>query len=182
MVRWGGLALGFLLLGCLVWAAGQPNPLVPFPHDFRQNLVQYAIVDRPDGRSRDLYISRPGLEALRRNQPLPVGTVLAIETFSVTGEQDSRGRMVRNKAENQVHVMTKIQPGEGLRAWGFGAYTLEAAPEPGTSELPSFCLACHQIATNKPEPIISLDMLQKFAATAEVQYFRCNRPEREVCP
>lgn len=181
-MRWGGLALGFLVMGCLVWAAGQPNPLVPYPRDFRQNLVQYAIVDRPDGRSRDLYISRPGLEALRRNQPLPVGTVVAIETFSVTGEQDSRGRMVRQKAENQVHVMTKVQPGEGLRAWGFGAYTLDAVPEPGTSELPSFCLACHQIAMVKSEPIISLDMLKQFAATAEVQYFRCNRPEREVCP
>ncbi|MFZ5991325.1 MAG: cytochrome P460 family protein [Deinococcota bacterium] len=51
----------------------------PFGGDYRKELVQYATVERPDGKSRDIYISKAAVEAVRRGEPIPVGTVIAID-------------------------------------------------------------------------------------------------------
>lgn len=173
-------SLVFLGLGLLGWSlAAKPNPMIPFPQNHRQTLVRYAVVDRIDNKSRDLYISPIGLEALRSGLPLPVGTTLAIETFSGVG-LDDKGRLSRTKEENQLHVITKLQPGEGLRFWGFGAYTLDGKPEPVVIEMPGNCLACHQEAV-KTDLIISMDLLKQFVATGQVQYSRCNLSGRQLC-
>lgn len=170
--------LGLGLAGLLL--AAKPNPMVPFPQDHRQTLVRYAVVDRSDGKSRDLYVSAQGLEALRQGVPLPVGTTLAIETFSGDGRQDAGGRLVRAKEDNQLHVMTKLQPGEGSRVWGFGAYTLDGKPEPVVVEMPGNCLVCHQEAADD-DLVISEAMLERFAASGELQYSRCNLSGRQLC-
>lgn len=170
--------VGLVLATGLVLAA-KPNPMIPFPQNHRQTLVLYAVVDRIDNRSRDIYISKNGLEALRQGQPLPVGTTLAIETFSGVG-QDAKGHLIREKEENQLHVITKLQPGVGLRVWGFGAYKLSGEPEAVVIEMPGNCLACHQEAL-KNDLVISDDLLKQFVATGQVQYSRCNLSGRQIC-
>ena len=162
----------------VVLAAG-PNPMIPFPQNFRQTLVKYAVVDRIDNMSRDIYISKRGLEAIQQGLPLPVGTVVAIEAFKGVG-LDASNRLARTSEANQLHVVTKLQPGEGLRVWGFGAYLLDGKPEPVVIEMPGNCLACHQEVV-KTDLIISMNLLKKFAATGQVQYDRCNLPGREIC-
>lgn len=175
---WGLVLLG--LVG-MVWAANNPNPMIPFPQNYRQLFVQYGIVDRSDGKSRDIFISPQGLEAIRAGVPLPVGTTLAIEAFDVSGEQDKNGHMVRAQPANQLHVITKLQPGEGLRVWGFGAFTLDGKPEPVLLEMPGNCMVCHQSAV-KSDMIFSIDLLKQFAATNQVQFLRCNLSGRQICP
>ncbi|MDX2006848.1 MAG: cytochrome P460 family protein [Meiothermus sp.] len=167
-----------MALLAVVMAAG-PNPMIPFPQNFRQTLIKYAVVDRVDKKSRDLYISKRGLEAIQQGLPLPVGTVIAIETFSGINF-DTDGKISRSKEENQLHVVTKLQPGEGLRVWGFGAYLLDGKPESVVVEMPGNCLACHQEAV-KTDLVISMDLLKKFASTGQVQFSRCALPGREIC-
>lgn len=178
-IAWG--ILGLCLVG-LAWAANiVPNPMIPFPENYRTAFVQYGIVDRNDGKSRDIFVSPQGLEALRAGLPLPVGTTIAIEAFLVGGVQDNQGHLIREKPANQLHVLTKIQPGEGLRVWGFGAFTLDGKPEPVITEMPGGCLACHQQASDQ-DLIFSIEQLKQFAATNEVQFLRCNLSGRQICP
>src|SRR6185295_5006704 len=47
-----GVLLGLLLIARV---AAQPTPVVPYPRDYKSGLVKYAVVDRSDGLSRDLY-------------------------------------------------------------------------------------------------------------------------------
>ena len=49
-----------VLLGGGVAVAGS-SPVVPFPRSYQTSLVKYAVVDRADGFSRDLYASRDAI-------------------------------------------------------------------------------------------------------------------------
>jgi hypothetical protein len=62
-------------------AAAASLPLVPYPPDYQTSLVRYAVVDRVDGFSRDVYVSRDALEAVRRDPKLrefPAGALFAL--------------------------------------------------------------------------------------------------------
>lgn len=56
-------------------AAAASLPVVPYPRDYQTSLVRYAVVDRVDGFSRDLYVSRDALEAVRRDPIAETGVV-----------------------------------------------------------------------------------------------------------
>jgi len=45
-------------------ASAQSPAVVPYPQDYRAKFVKYAVVDRLDGMSRDLYVSQDAIEAL----------------------------------------------------------------------------------------------------------------------
>jgi hypothetical protein len=63
-------------------AAAASLPVVPYPRDYQTSLVRYAVVDRVDGFSRDLYVSRDALEAVRRDPKLrefPAGVLFALD-------------------------------------------------------------------------------------------------------
>ena len=174
--------------------AQSPVP-VPFPEGYRTRLVKYAVVDRADGFSRDLFVSRDALEALQRNPrlpELPVGALLAIDAHSArvvsedrktgapTFETTPQGRLVAAKDERTLHVMRKTQAGFGSQTWAFGGYD-PLTTEPLKLQLPGDCLLCHQAALVS-DMAFSLSLLKRFAATGEVQYRRCAHPGRQACP
>ena len=150
-----------LLGGALIGRAlAQAPPAVPFPPDYKTSLVKYAVVDRADGLSRDLYVSREAMEALKRDLRLrefPVGTVFALDVHSarmMSRDRKTRapifevtrdGHLVRSKDEHILHLMQKIQAGSGSQNWAFGGFdpvTAQALP----LQLPGDCLFCHQAA------------------------------------
>src|SRR5262249_10091118 len=116
----------------------------PYPKDYMTALVKYAVVDRSDGFSRDLYASREAVEAVRANariQELPVGVLLALDVYSArpvsrdrrtgtTSFQTTReGRLVHSKSERTLHLMQKTLPGFGSQTWTFAGYDpVTAAP------------------------------------------------------
>jgi hypothetical protein len=127
-----------LMLGVLIgegWA--QSPPAVSDPRDYKTSLVKYAVVDRPDGLSRDLYVSRDAIEALKRDprlRELPAGALFALDVHSAKArgrdpkthapifEATPEGRLVRSKDERTLHLMRKIQPGFGSQNWTFGGF------------------------------------------------------------
>jgi hypothetical protein len=176
-------------------AFAQSAPIVPYPEGFKTNLVKYAVVDRSDGMSRDLYVSRDAIEALKRDprlQEFPVGVEFALDVHSARllgrdrktqapiFEATPQGHLVRSKDERTLHLMQKIHPGFGSQNWAFGGFDpLTGAPL--NLQLPGDCLLCHQAAVVS-DMAFSMNLLKRFAATGAVQYSFCSHPGRQACP
>ena len=177
------------------WASAQSRPVVSYPQNYRTSLVEYAVVDRSDGMSRDLYASRDAIEALKRDPRLkefPVGVLFALDVYSarLVGrdprtrtprfEVTSQGHLVRSKEERTLHLMQKIQPGFGSQNWAFGGFDPLTA-EPLKLQLPGDCLRCHQAALMS-DMAFSMNLLKRFVASGAVQYSFCPQPGRQACP
>jgi hypothetical protein len=186
------MLLVFLIL--IGQASAQSSPVVPYPQDYKTNLVKYAVVDHSDGMSRDLHVSRDAIEALKRDPLLrefPVGVLFALDVYSarLVGrdprtrsprfEVTPQGHLVRSKDERTLHLMQKIQPGFGSQNWAFGGFDPVTA-EPLKLQLPGDCLLCHQSAVVS-DMAFSMSLLKRFVATGAVQYRFCSRPGRQSC-
>jgi len=131
-------AAGVLLgLRLIAQVSAQSTPVVPYPRDYKSGLVKYAVVDRADGLSRDLYVSRDALDALKRDPALkefPAGALFALDVHSArllgrdrkTGtarfEAGPDGHLARSKDERVLHLMQRIQAGPGSQSWAFGGF------------------------------------------------------------
>src|SRR5262249_3818236 len=174
-------------------ALAQPS-LVPYPHRYKVDLVKYAVVDRADGLSRDLYVSKQAVDSMRQNprlQEFSVGTLFALDVHSAkllrrdprSGESvfatDRDGRLMRSKDEPILHLMQKTQSGAGSRNWTFAGYDPVTA-QPLKLDLPGDCLLCHQAALTS-DMAFSASLLKQFVATGAVQYRFCSHPGRQMC-
>ncbi len=75
-------AVLLVILALIGPASAQSPPVVPYPRNYKSSLVKYAVVDRSDGMSRDLYASREAVEALKRDPGLrefPAGVFFALD-------------------------------------------------------------------------------------------------------
>jgi hypothetical protein len=188
-----------LALSLLVVVAGQVSaaspPSVAFPSNYKSRLVKYAVVDRSDGLSRDLYVSPDALEAVKRDPALkefPVGTLFALDVYGArllgkdpeTGaprfQATPDGHLVRSVDERTLHLMRKTQPGFGSQNWVFGGFDPRTGA-PLKLQLPGDCLLCHQAALVS-DMAYSRNLLRLFAATGAVQYRFCSHPGRQACP
>jgi hypothetical protein len=186
-----------LLMGLVLIApaSAQSPPVVPYPADYKANLVRYAVVDRSDGMSRDLYVSRDAIEALKRDPRLkefPAGVLFALDVYSarLVGrdpknraprfEVTPENHLVRSKSEHTLHLLQKIQPGFGSQKWAFGGFDPVTA-EPLKLQLPGDCLLCHQAAVMS-DMAFSMNLLKRFVASGAVQYRFCPQPGRQACP
>jgi len=171
------------------------TPPVSYPPNYKSTLVKYAVVDRSDGFSRDLYASPDAIEAVRRDprlRELPVGALLALDVHSArvlgrdpkTGtprfETSPQGRLVRHNDERTLPLMQKTKAGSGSQNWTFAGYDPVTAA-PLKLELPGDCLLCHQTALVS-DMAFSMTLLKRFAATGSVQYSFCPHPGRQACP
>lgn len=176
-------------------ASAQSPPVIPYPRDYKTNLVKYAVVDRSDGMSRDLYASRDAIEALKRDplvREFPVGVLFALDVYSARAvgrdpktraprfEVTPQGHLVRSKDERTLHLMQKIQPGFGSQNWAFGGFDPVTA-EPLKLQLPGDCQLCHQAAVVN-DMAFSMNLLKRFVASGAVQYSFCPQPGRQSCP
>jgi hypothetical protein len=176
-------------------AAAQSPPVVPYPRDYKTNLVKYAVVDHSDGMSRDLYASRDAIEALKRNplvKEFPAGVLFALDVYSarLVGrdpktrsprfEVTPQGHLLRSKDERTLHLMQKIQPGFGSQNWAFAGFDPVTA-EPLKLQLPGDCHLCHQAAVVS-DMAFSMNLLKRFVASGAVQYSFCQHPGRQSCP
>jgi len=174
--------------------SAQP-PTIPYPRGYKTSLVNYAVVDRSDGLSRDLYTSRDAIEALKRDprlQEFPAGVLFALDVYSAklmsrdpkTGvprfETTAQGHLVRSKDERTLHLMQKIQPGFGSQNWIFGGFDPISA-EPLKLQLPGDCHLCHQAAVVS-DMTYSMKLLKRFVASGAVQYSFCPQLGRQACP
>jgi hypothetical protein len=191
---WASAALAVVLVLVRSVLAQAPT-VVPYPRDYKTNLVKYAVVDRSDGLSRDLYASRDAIDALKHNprpEGFPVGVLFALDVHSARRlgrdrktqapifETTREGHLLRSRDEHILHVMRKTQPGFGSQTWTFGGFDPFTAT-PLKLQLPGDCLLCHQAALVS-DMAFSMNLLTRFVATGVVQYSFCPHPGRQSCP
>src|SRR5262245_59567243 len=83
-LAWAG-AVAVVVVVLIESVLAQSAAIVPYPRDYKTTLVKYAVVDRSDGFSRDLYASREAIDALKRNprlQEFPVGALFALDVHT----------------------------------------------------------------------------------------------------
>jgi hypothetical protein len=67
---------------------------IKFPTNYLKGVL-YQTLDRPDNKQyRELYAPQAAVDAVRKGQPIPYGTVLTLVQWSV--EQDANGVPVKD--------------------------------------------------------------------------------------
>ena len=90
---------------------------IKFPSDYLKGVL-YQTLDRPDSKQyRELYAPAAAVEAVRKGQPIPYGTVLTLVQWSV--QQDANGNPVKDAngrfIKNTIIAHTVM---EKQRGWG----------------------------------------------------------------
>src|SRR5436190_4465259 len=120
---WLGIAAaGGLVAGASVLHAG--GDLVAYPDGFEKGVL-YATVDRFDIKQfRELYASKAAVDAVRKGQPIPSGTVLTLVQYKAKVDDKGvpvkgpDGRFVKDGGPLGFTVMEKRS------GWG-GDYPVE---------------------------------------------------------
>lgn len=189
-----------LLLGTatltLVGVAGVPPRLpepppgsllrLSYPGGYREHMRHYAVVDRPDGTIRHLYVSPAALDPLARGLGVPVGTTVVLEQWQARRDahgalvRDAGGHLVPDRLAGHLDVMQKTgeRPGE-TRPWANARFDVAGAA-PVDANLAD-CWSCHQSVAGR-DFLFSGRALARFALSGEVQRRDCGRPDRQLCP
>ena len=166
------------------------EPMV-LPVNYREDLVQYAIVDRVDGMTRNLYITQETIDAIEADVPIPEYTVILIEAFHAETQNgrfvyDDNNRYIPAEMEPEVHMaefrstwrIEDLAASSHLGGWNFGAFDFETGVA-NRSELAD-CFSCHEAAVRR-DFLFSESLLRAYIRTGEVQYDYCGLPERSIC-
>ena len=108
-----------LTISVAAQVAGYGGDKIKFPEDYTKGVL-YTTVDRADNKQyRELYASAPAVEAAKKGEPLPAGTVLTLVQFKAklgadgNPEKDANGRFIKGDLIGYA-VMEK------QKGWGTG--------------------------------------------------------------
>jgi plastocyanin len=146
-------AIGGLAAGASVLHAG--GDLVKYPEGFEKGVL-YATVDRYDIKQfRELYATKAAVDAVRKGQPIPSGTVLTLVQFKAKVDDKGvpvkgpDGRFVKDGGPLAFTVMEK-RAGWGTEyaaelrngEWEYQAFTADKNPNPKANL--KACFECHK--------------------------------------
>lgn len=127
---------------------------VAFPENYAQGVL-YATIDRPDNKQyRELYTSRAAIDAAKKGQPLPSGTVLTLVQYAAkldaqgNPEKDANGRFIKTNIVGYT-VMEK-RTGWGAEypetqrngEWEYQAFRADKTPNAQANL--TACFNCHK--------------------------------------
>ena len=161
-----------LLSGMLMSTAAVAGPeKIKFPSDYLKGVL-YQTLDRPDSKQyRELYAPAAAVEAVRKGQPIPHGTVLTLVQWSVQQDEkgnplkDSNGRFI--KKEIIGHTVMEKRSGWGADypadwprngEWEYAVFTADGRPNPKGNANNKACFTCH-LPHAKQDFVISLAKL-----------------------
>jgi plastocyanin len=144
---------------------------IKFPSDYLKGVL-YQTLDRPDSKQyRELYAPAAAVEAVRKGQPIPYGTVLTLVQWSV--EQDTNGNPIKDangrfiKKDIIAHTVMEKQRGWGADypadwprngEWEYAAFTADGRPNEKANANNKSCFTCH-LPHAKQDFVISLAKL-----------------------
>jgi hypothetical protein len=166
---------------------------ISLPPGYRADDLLYAIIDRPDGITRKLYVSPAALDAVRRGEDFPDGAQIVVEAFDAARDangspmRDSAGRLIPGAMRPEIHVaetrstwrMEDLASSARLGNFNFAAF--DAATGGHNGEFIADCFSCHDQAA-RTGFVFTRRELQAYASTGETQYSYCNQPARVPCP
>ena len=144
---------------------------IKFPSDYLKGVL-YQTLDRHDTKQyRELYAPASAVEAVRKGQPIPYGTVLTLVQWSV--EQDAQGNPIKDangrfiKKEIIGHTVMEKQKGWGADypsdwprngEWEYAVFTADGRPNAKANANNKSCFTCH-LPHAKQDFVISLAKL-----------------------
>ena len=161
-----------LVCGLFLSTAALAGPeKIKFPSDYLKGVL-YQTLDRPDTKQyRELYASAAAVEAVRKGQPIPHGTVLTLVQWSV--QQDEKGNPIKDangrfiKKDIIGHTVMEKQRGWGADypsdwprngEWEYAVFTPDGQPNPKGNANNKACFTCH-LPHAKQDFVISLAKL-----------------------
>jgi plastocyanin len=162
----------FFVCGVLASSAAVAGPeKIKFPNDYLKGQL-YQTLDRPDTKQyRELYAPAAAIEAVKKGQPIPHGTVLTLVQWSVQQDangnplKDSNGRFIKNQIIG--HTVMEKQRGWGADypsdwprngEWEYAVFTADGQPNPKGNANNKACFTCH-LPHAKQDFVISLAKL-----------------------
>jgi plastocyanin len=153
---------------------------IKFPSDYLKGVL-YQTLDRPDSKQyRELYAPAAAVEAARKGQPVPHGTVLTLVQWSVQQDEkgnplkDSNGRFI--KKDIIGHTVMQKERGWGADypadwprngEWEYAVFTADGQPNPKGNANNKACFTCH-LPHAQQDFVISLAKLNgSFPATTQ---------------
>ncbi len=161
-----------LLSGVFASTAALAGPdKIKFPADYLKGVL-YQTLDRHDTKQyRELYAPAEAVEAVRKGQPIPYGTVLTLVQWSV--QQDEKGVPIKDpngrfvKKDIIGHTVMEKQRGWGADypsdwprngEWEYAVFTADGRPNPKGNANNKACFTCH-LPHAKQDFVISLAKL-----------------------
>jgi hypothetical protein len=145
------VGLGVMVFAGHVRAGGDK---VAFPEGFDKGVL-YTTVDRADNKQyREIYTSQAAIDAAKKGQPLPDGTVITLVQYKAkldaqgTPEKDANGRFI--KTDLLAYTVMEKRKGWGAEydekirngEWEYQAFT--AAKQPNPNAKLTACFECHK--------------------------------------
>jgi Cytochrome P460 len=127
---------------------------VAFPADYAKGVL-FTTVDRPDNKQyREFYTSAAALEAAKKGEPLPDGTVITMLQYAAkldaagNPEKDANGRFI--KTNLLAYAVMEKRKGWGTEypdnirngEWEYQAF--KADKTPNTAANLTNCFTCHK--------------------------------------
>ncbi|HSA89545.1 MAG TPA: cytochrome P460 family protein [Burkholderiales bacterium] len=148
--------IAFFLAALFSTAALAGPEKIEFPSDYLKGVL-YQTLDRPDSKQyRELYAPAAAVEAVRKGQPIPYGTVLTLVQWSV--QQDASGNPVKDangrfvKKDIIAHTVMQKERGWGADypagwprngEWEYAAFTADGRPNAKANANNKACFTCH---------------------------------------
>jgi plastocyanin len=163
-----------IVLLCAAFASGTAlagPEKIKFPSNYLKGML-YQTLDRPDAKQyRELYAPASAVEAVRKGQPIPHGTVLTLVQWSV--QQDEKGNPIKDangrfiKKDIIAHTVMEKQKGWGADypsdwprngEWEYAVFTADGQPNAKGNANNKACFTCH-LPHAKQDFVISLAKL-----------------------
>jgi Cytochrome P460 len=103
---------------------------VAFPENYAQGVL-FATLDRADNKQyREFYTSQAAIEAAKRGEPLPNGTVIINVQYAAQLDaqgnpvKDANGRFIKTAARPQAGLCLHLRTAQGCDAIRFSSETL----------------------------------------------------------
>ena len=166
---------------------------IPYPSNYRTDLVHYLTVDRSDAVTRNIYISAEAIDAVRARGMIPYGTFIVIEAFDAARDAlglartDANGHWIAGELRaDEIHVgerrstwyIEDLHANTNFDGWNFRAFEFGSGT-PIDRDLVE-CFSCHDAAF-RTEFLFSHADLVAYANTGDVQYRYCPVPDRVIC-
>lgn len=142
---------------------------IKFPESYAKGVL-YTTVDRPDNKQyRELFATPEAIEAARKGQPLPNGTVLTLVQYKAkldaqgNPEKDAQGRFIKDELigytvmEKQAGWGTQIPEDIRNSTWEYQAFT--AAKAVNTKANLKGCYECHKKLEPRLDFVFSYDKM-----------------------
>jgi hypothetical protein len=157
-------------LSAIVVSAQAGGDKIAFPEDYAKGVL-YTTVDRADNKQfRELFTSAAAVEAAKKGQPMPSGTVITLVQYAAkldaqgNPEKDANGRFIKTNVvaytvmEKRAGWGTEYPDNVRNGEWEYQAFKADKTPNTGANL--TACFNCHKPLDARQDFVYSYDKMK----------------------